>query len=180
MVDEVTMTTWAPYVPLRGPELEALERFFPSRTIWTGSIEANGMGPGSPPMEAVGASTSRWIMNGLWLECNCSQEQFAYGQYVHTWQLHLVVGWDAATQTYRAAMVDNNGFASLLSGTLEDDCLQMTLETTQGPGGQPIAFRFIWDAGVAGVITWRNESSVAGGPWQLIEHYRMTPVEAVD
>src|SRR5687767_14696820 len=106
MIDQATIPAWTPYVPARGPQLRALERFFPAKTTWTGTIEANGMGAGSPQMEAVGESTSHWIMHDLWLQCDCSQEQFVDGRRVHTWQLHLVVGWDVATQAYRAVMVD--------------------------------------------------------------------------
>ena len=40
-----------PIVP--GPEMEALDRFYPDVT-WTGTIEAGGMGPGTPAQTAKG------------------------------------------------------------------------------------------------------------------------------
>lgn len=64
-MDNQVVATWSPYVPERGPELKALERFFPAHISWTGVIESDGMGPGSPPMDACGGGTSRWIMDGL-------------------------------------------------------------------------------------------------------------------
>lgn len=177
MLDQATMATWMPYVPPRGPELKALERFFPAQTTWTGTIEANGQGPGSPPMDVIGGGVSHWIMDGLWLQSDCSQEQYVDGRCVHTWQLHLVIGWDSPTQTYRATMLDNNGFVSLLDGRIEGDRLLMLLEMRPDTAAQPLVFRFIWDASEQGVITWTNESSVGGGSWQLIERYRMLPIE---
>ena len=35
--------------------------------------------------------------------------------------------------------------------------------------------RLLWDLADPARITWRNELSVAGGPWALVEEYVMTP-----
>ena len=39
----------------------------------------------------------------------------------------------------------------------------------------PVRIRLTWElAGPA--VVWRNEMSVAGGPWSLVEEYVCTPV----
>jgi hypothetical protein len=34
-----------------------------------------------------------------------------------------------------------------------------------------------FDVSDPGAVVWTNETSLAGGPWRLIESYRMTPGE---
>lgn len=81
-----------------------------------------------------------------------------------TWRAHYVVGWDPRAATYHVTYVDNNGSASLLHGRI---------------GGQ----RFVIEAPLEGVgpgkVTWRNECSIAGGPWLLVEEYLCMPLERV-
>ena len=48
-----------------GREMEALEPFYRDWR-WAGTIEADGMGPGSPEMSGVGSATCRLIEDGLW------------------------------------------------------------------------------------------------------------------
>ena len=38
--------------------------------------------------------------------------------------------------------------------------------------------RLVWDVSNPRELRWRNEMSVAGGPFGLVEEYRMTPVGA--
>ena len=77
---------------------------------WTGTIEANGMGPGSPEMSGVGRATCRLAEDGLWYVCDFEQDQrLADGTFVLRWQLHWVTGWDAPHAEYRASSADNNG-----------------------------------------------------------------------
>ena len=43
--------------------------------------------------------------------------------------------------------------------------------------GEPLVrLRLTWDASDPNELTWRNEMSVGGAPWSLVEEYRMTPV----
>ncbi len=44
-----------------GPEMDALARFHVDVT-WTGTIEAGGMGPGTPAMTATGRGTHEWCL----------------------------------------------------------------------------------------------------------------------
>jgi hypothetical protein len=39
-----------------------------------------------------------------------------------------------------------------------------------------VGLRLTWHDGGPDDFTWRNEMSVAGGPWMLVEEYRMHPV----
>ena len=48
-----------------GPELAALAPFYRDWT-WTGTIEAGGMGPGSPLMTGTGRALCRLAASGLW------------------------------------------------------------------------------------------------------------------
>lgn len=166
----------APEVPRPispGPELLALRRFFPDVT-WTGSIEAGGMGPGSPPMSARGQGVHRWIQDGRWLVGEYEQDQLLLdGSFVLRWQLHWVVGWDPWRREYRATFADNYGRADVMAGRLEGD----TLTFESGAGVDP-RIRLTWDAGGPPPgITWRNELSVGGSPWTLVEAYVMTPAD---
>jgi hypothetical protein len=153
-----------------GPEMEALARFYPDVT-WTGTVAAGGMGRGTPEMTAIGRASHRLIQDGRWIVVTCSQEQYLLdGTFVLTWQLHLVVGWDPAHGDYRATIADNYGHAAVLRGRIDRDLL--VLETLDDARPR---LRMTWDASDPTRLTWRNESSVDGRDWSLIESYTMTP-----
>ena len=168
---------WVPRTTTPGSEMQALARFFYDCT-WTGTVYANMQGPGSPEMQAIGSMRCRPIMDGLWLACDGFQDQYAAGTKLLTWQLHLVVGWDVAARAYRAVLVDNNGTAALLHGTIDGQRLVMTPVEPVPAAGQLAALRLIWDASDPGAVHWRNEASVNGSPWILIEDYIMEPIGA--
>ena len=87
-----------------GVEMTALSRFYRD-TRWTGMIAACGMGPGTPPMTAVGGGTHEVIQDGRWIVGTYWQDQFlADGTFVLRWQLHWVTGWDPGHGEYRAVM----------------------------------------------------------------------------
>ncbi len=76
-----------------GREMAALARFHTDVT-WTGSIQAGGMGPGTPAMTAVGWGKHETIQDGRWIVGTYQQDQFlADTTFVLTWQLHWVAGW---------------------------------------------------------------------------------------
>jgi hypothetical protein len=153
-----------------GPEMADLARFYPDVT-WTGTIAADGMGPGTPPMKAKGSGIHKTIQAGRWIVGSYSQDQFLLdGTFVLTWQLHWVVGWDPQAKEYRATLADNYGHADVMHGHIEADRLIFT--TT----GSPTVLRMTWDASDPANLTWRNEMSIAGGPWTEIETYHLRPV----
>jgi Protein of unknown function (DUF1579) len=155
-----------------GTEVAALARFFPD-VIWTGEIAEGGMGPGTPPITAHGRGHHESIQDGLWIVGTYSQEQYTLdGSPVLTWQLHWVVGWDAARQQYRATLNDNYGHADVMSGHIDGD--RLTFETA---ADAPVRLRLVWDATDPDNLVWTNESQVGGGPWTLIETYHMRPVD---
>jgi hypothetical protein len=164
----------APQVPRPtdvGPEMAALGRFFPDAT-WTGRIMPGGMGPGAPAMTAEGEGRHRRIQDGRWIVGDYRQDQFLDdGTPVLTWQLHWVVGWDAAHGEYRATLADSHGRADVMRGHVDGDRLIFETFTT-GP-----VLRLIWDASDPHVIVWSNEASPDGVHWRLIESYRLTPTE---
>jgi hypothetical protein len=153
-----------------GPEMLALQRFCRDAT-WTGTISAGGMGPGTPRMTATGRGRHELIQDGRWIVGSYSQEQYLTdGTYVLTWQLHWVAGWDPARAGYRATIADNYGHADVMHGRIDGD--RLTFETV---GGSPVRLRMVWDVTDPADLTWRNESSVDGTEWTLIETYHLTP-----
>jgi hypothetical protein len=136
---------------------------------WTGTVEAGGMGPGSPAMDAVGGATYRPILGGGWLAGDFEQDQFVAGARVLTWKAHFVLGWDARAGEYRATYVDNTGSSALLRGRLEG--ARFVMETL---GADAVRNRMVWELLEPGRMRWRNEWSTGGGPWSLVEEYLCT------
>jgi hypothetical protein len=162
---------WQPPVPVgASPKMAAL-RPFHFDCAWTGTVAAGGMGPGSPEMAAAGKATYRPIMDGGWLVGDFAQDQFVDGARVLTWKAHFVVGWDRQAGEYRATYVDNNGSAALLRGWIEGPRFIVELM-----GDAQMRNRMEWALLAGGGVRWRNEGSVAGGPWFLVEEYVCTPL----
>ena len=129
MTSRESATVPMPITP--GGEMDALRRFHPDVT-WTGTINENGMGPGSPPMTAVGRGTHRLIQGGRWIVGDYEQDQFGPdGAFVLTWQLHWVAGWDPTNQEYRATLADNYGHADVMHGHITGD--RLVFETVAAP-----------------------------------------------
>jgi Protein of unknown function (DUF1579) len=153
-----------------GPEMAALARFHTDVT-WTGTIHAGGMGPGTPAMTARGSGTHHTIQDGRWIVGSYQQDQFLHdGTFVLTWQLHWVAGWDPGAGEYRATIADCYGHADVLRGWIDGG--RLTFETI---GDRPVRLRLVWEVAGPGEIVWRNEMSLGGGPWSLVEEYRCTP-----
>jgi len=153
-----------------GPEMAALERFYANVT-WTGTIEPNGMGPGSPAMTARGRGVHSRLHDGLWIVGDYRQDQFLTdGTFVLTWRLHWVTGWDADAGQYRATLNDNYGHADVMRGRIDGDRLiYATLDD------RPVRLRLIWDLTNPAAPVWTNEVCLGGDRWQLVESYRMRP-----
>ncbi|MEU6379790.1 DUF1579 family protein [Streptomyces sp. NPDC046909] len=153
-----------------GPEMDVLARFCRDMT-WTGIVEADGMGPGTPAMTARGHGTHQRIQGGRWIVGTYEQDQFLLdGTFVLKWQLHWVVGWDPASGGYRATLADNYGHAGVMRGCIDGD--RLTFETLGEPA---VRLRLVWDVTDPRQMLWRNETSVDGGPWTLVEAYHCTP-----
>ncbi|MDN3027194.1 DUF1579 family protein [Streptomyces sp. S.PB5] len=153
-----------------GSEVAALTRFCRDIT-WTGVIEAGGMGPGTPAMTARGKGTHETIQDGRWIVGSYEQDQFLLdGTFVLTWQLHWVVGWDPASGDYRATHADNYGRCGVMRGHIDGD--RLIFESIDDPA---VRLRMEWDVADPREVLWRNEMSVHGGPWTLIEAYHCTP-----
>ena len=162
----------APVIPRSaepGPEVAALAPFYRDWT-WTGTIEAGGMGPGSPVMTGIGKATCRLIQEGLWWACDFEQEQrLADGTHVLDWRLHWVAGWDGRAGEYRASSADNSGpNLAIFRGRLEDD--RLVYESLAE--GLP-RIRLTWILDDETHARWRNEYTLDGSTWTLIEEYRM-------
>ena len=156
--------------PEAGEEMTALRRFHRD-TTWTGHIQEGGMGPGMPAMTAEGHGTHEVIQDGRWIVGTYVQDQYLLsGEHVLTWQLHWVAGWSPADGEYRATVADVYGHAEVMRGTIEGDRMVF-----QSLGDPPVRIRLTWE--LAGpTVLWRNEMSVQGGPWSLVEDYVCTPV----
>ena len=119
--------------PIRaGTEMAALARFHRDMS-WSGTIEAGGMGPGTPAMTARGSGTHSVIQDGLWI-------------------------------------VGDYGRAGVMRGRIAGDRL-----TFESAVDEPVRIRLTWDLAAADRIVWRNEMSVNGGPWSLVEQYDCVP-----
>jgi hypothetical protein len=159
-----------PIPTMPGEEMAALRRFHLD-TTWTGTIRAGGMGPGAPTMTAEGHGRHELIQDGRWIVGTYVQDQYlGGGEHVLTWQLHWVAGWSPADGEYRATVADVYGHAEVLRGSIDGD--RMVFESLGDP---PVRIRLTWE--LAGpTMLWRNELSVQGGPWSLVEEYVCTPV----
>ena len=162
-------TTPLPTSAQAGPEVAALAPFYREWT-WSGTIEAGGMGPGSPAMTGVGSARCRLVQDGLWYDCEFEQEQrLLDGTFVLRWQLKWVAGWDGRAGEYRASSADNQGpNLGLYRGHLESD--RLVYESLQE--GFP-RIRLTWILDDETHCRWRNEFTVDGTTWSLIEEYAM-------
>lgn len=175
MTEPMTMET-GPALPQRaspGPEMAALAPFYRAWR-WTGSIEAGGMGPGSPEMIGAGRAVCRLVQDGLWYACDFEQEQrLLDGTFVLTWLLHWVTGWDRLAGEYRASSADNNGpTLALYRGRIDGDRLVHESVSDALP-----RIRLTWVLVDADHARWRNEYTLDGKTWTLIEEYQMTAGE---
>ena len=166
MAMESGAAAWQPPVPIvSGPEMAAL-RTFHFDCEWNGQVVAGGMGPDSPEMDAIGQAAYRSIMDGGWLVGDFAQDQYLSGKRVITWRAHFVIGWDPRASEYRATYADNNGSSALLRGWIDGTCFVM--ETL---GESAMRNRLTWELLEPGVVKWRNDCSIASGPWFLVEEY---------
>jgi hypothetical protein len=148
-----------------------LARFF-FDTIWMGTVVEGGMGPGTPAMAACGSGRHRTIQDGRWIVGDYEQDQFGSdGRFLLMWELHWVTGWDPVAGEYRATLADNYGHADVMRGHIEGD--RLIFETL---GDTQVRLRLVWDLTDPDDARWRNEMSIAGGAWSLVEEYHLTPV----
>jgi hypothetical protein len=158
-----------PHSAVAGPEMAALAPFYRDWT-WTGTIQAGGMGPGSPEMSGTGRAVCRLVQDGLWYACDFEQDQLlSDGTLVLKWQLHWVTGWDRMAREYRASSADNNGpNLAIYRGRIEGD--RLVYESLQE--GFP-RIRLTWILSDPDHAAWRNEYTLDGQTWNLIEEYEM-------
>ncbi len=162
-------STQLPRSAVAGFEMEALAPFYRNWT-WTGTIRAGGMGPGSPEMSGEGRAVCRLIQDGLWYDCDFEQVQLlADGTFVLRWQLHWVAGWDQLAGEYRASSADNNGPSlAIYRGRIDGERLVYESLSDTLP-----RIRLTWILTDPEHATWRNEFTLDGETWSLIEEYEM-------
>lgn len=153
-----------------GPEHDALRRFHRDGT-WEGSIQPGGMGPGTPAQMAYGSARHEWIQGGRWVVGEYAQDQFLEdGSFLLRWELHWVCGWNPLANEYQATTADNYGRVAVLSGRIEGDVMVF-----ESMGDTVPRIRLTWDVSEEGVVLWKNEMTVDGRVWALIEDYRIFP-----
>lgn len=167
-----THTIQLPASAMAGPEMAALAPFYRDWR-WTGTIEAGGMGPGSPEMRGEGSADCRLMQDGLWYACNFAQEQrLTDGTFVLTWMLHWVTGWDARAGEYRASSADNNSpTLEIYRGRIDGNRLVYESLNDSLP-----RIRLTWILHDPTHAAWRNEFTVDGQTWSLIEEYQMEAI----
>ena len=161
--------TQLPHSAVAGSEMVALAPFYRNWT-WTGTIQAGGMGPGSPEMSGAGRAVCRPIQDGLWYDCDFEQDQLlADSTFVLRWRLHWVTGWDQLAGEYRASSADNNGPSlAIFRGRIEGERLVYESLSSILP-----RIRLTWILTDPDHATWRNELTLDGETWSLIEEYEM-------
>jgi Protein of unknown function (DUF1579) len=156
-----------------GEETALLAKFHPNGT-WRGVIHPGGMGPGTPQQVAIGSATHHWIQDGRWVVGDFQQDQYLDdGTFVLHWELHWVCGWDPLAAEYRATIADNYGRADVMRGHIDGDV--MTFESFEDRSPK---LRLTWDAFDPNGVVWRNEMSLDGEQWVLIEDYVIVPDSA--
>ena len=122
-------------------------------------------------MSGVGSARCRLVQEGLWYDCDFEQQQHLLdGTFVLRWQLKWVTGWDGRAGEYRASSADNQGpNLGLYRGRLEGD--RLVYESLQD--GLP-RIRLTWILDDDTHCRWRNELTLDGVTWSLIEEYEMT------
>ncbi|TCC21560.1 DUF1579 family protein [Kribbella sindirgiensis] len=165
------MTISIPQPLHAGQEMTRLARFH--RDVrWTGTIRAGAVGPGSPAMTATGEGRHHTIQNGLWIVGEYQQDQYLPdGSFVLRWQLHWVAGWDPQAGEYRASVADNYGHLELLAGHIEGHLL-----TFRSIGRPRLRTQLLWHIVDDETMIWRNEVSVDGGSFELVERYVCTTI----
>ncbi|HSJ36548.1 MAG TPA: DUF1579 family protein [Acidimicrobiia bacterium] len=155
-----------------GAEMEALQRFHRDVT-WQGRIEEGGMGPGTPAQTATGKAVHHWIQNGRWVVGEFEQDQFLEdGTFILKWELHWVCGWDPFNREYRATVADCYGHTEIMRGRIDGDI--MVFESMRDT---PPMLKMTWDVSSPDVLLWRNEMSLDGSDWMLVEEYEMIPID---
>jgi len=169
MATQIEDTVHLPTSAVAGPEMAALAPFYRDWR-WTGTIRPGGMGPGSPEMAGTGQATCRRIQDGLWFDCDFEQVQrLTDGSPVLTWRLHWITGWDPAAGEYRASSADNKGpTLAIYRGRIDGDAL--VYESLQEALPR---IRLTWTLIDRDHATWRNECTLDGFTWTLIEEYQM-------
>ena len=89
---------------------------------------------------------------------------------VLTWEGKWIIGCDALAQEYHAVGVDSNGVSFIFRGQIDRDQLIM-----ESMGESPMRLRFTFDARDSNAIKWKNERSIGGDSWRLIEEYVLIP-----
>lgn len=169
MGDRTGMAT-IPRPGVPGAEVEMLRRFHRDGT-WSGTIEAGGMGPGTPMQKAAGKAVHHWIQDGRWVVGDYEQDQFLDdGTFVLKWELHWVCGWDPMAGEYRATIADNYGRTDLLRGLIDGD--RMVFVSMRA---MPPYLRLTWELRPDGTTGWRNEMSMDDETWMLVEEYVIAP-----
>jgi len=163
-------TAELPRSAVPGGEMAALAPFYRD-WHWTGTIQAGGMGTGSPEMSGTGRAVCHLVQDGLWYACDFEQTQrLAVNTFVLRWQLHWIAGWDQLAGEYRATSADNNGPSlAMYRGSIDGPRLVYESISTTAP-----RIRLTWILTDADHAKWRNEFTLDGETWSLIEEYEMS------
>jgi hypothetical protein len=89
---------------------------------WTGTLQANAIGPGSPEGQIAGRGTGTWVNDGLYL-LFAGEQTYTLGELTWAWKGHFLIGYDPAVQRYREILADNIGMG-LKDCTLQDTVLR--------------------------------------------------------
>jgi hypothetical protein len=165
----------APAMPKPGAEIKAIAPVFGTGGTWVGNVEAGAMGPSSPVTVSKGKATCHSIAGGMWYSCDV-EDTWGTGNQAMTWKGHMSVGYDLASQSYKASVVDNMGTISMFDGTLNGTMFVLETPSEVMIMGTSMKDRLTWDFGDPKAIKFTDEHKPSGSDWRLCESATVTPV----
>ena len=155
-----------------GPETQALAPLIGTFAI-AGSIPARTLAENQPEMRSRGSHSCRWIVGGLFVECDISDTARS-GKTAITWSGRVTIGWDYQAKAYRGVVVDRQGTLGMLEGPMRDQVLSLALISTNTLGGQPFKYRLTFDMKDPKSIQFTSEVQ-QGEKWVKTEIKKLTP-----
>src|ERR1043166_748553 len=164
-----------PAMPKPGDEVKALAPVFGVSGTWHGKVEAGAMGPDSKATVAHGKAMCHPIVGGMWYVCDV-EDTWGSGKDAMTWKGHMTVGYDLASKSYKATVVDNMGTLTVYDGTLNGTTFVLETPSEVMMMGTSMKDRLTWDFSDPKAVKFSNEHKPSGVDWTLSESATLMPL----
>ena len=175
IASSVAWSQEAPVMPKPGAEIKAIAPVFGTSGTWHGKVEAGAMAPDSPATVSQGKAMCHPIAGGMWYSCDV-EDMWGTGKQAMTWKGHMTVGYDLASKSYKALVVDNMGTMSMFDGTLNGTTFVLETPTDVMIMGTSMKDRLTWDFSDPKAIKFTDDHKVSGSDWKLCESATLTPI----